>query len=89
MHGRSKTVRQSVSLPAKVAGEVRSMAKGQRLSANRMLVELVEEGLAVRRRKEQEFYDLARRYRAASNPKEAERLGHELGRMIFGDNAQD
>ena len=65
------------------------MAKGHRLSANRMLVELVEEGIQARKRKQQEFFDLAKRFRAATDPKEVDRLGNELGRMIFGANAQD
>jgi len=89
VQSRSKTVRQSLSLPAKIAKEVRTMAKGHRLSANRMLVELVEEGIQARKRKQQEFFDLAKRFRAATDPKEVDRLGNELGRMIFGANAQD
>lgn len=79
-----KSVRQSVTLPAKVARQVRSMAKTHRTSANRLIVELVEEGLEARRQKEKSFFDLAERFRAATDPKEAERLGDELGRMVFG-----
>lgn len=86
---RSKTVRQSISLPAKVAREVRSMAKGHRLSANRILVELVEEGIEARKRKQREFFDLANRFRAATDAREVDRLGNELGQMIFGSHAQD
>ena len=41
----NKTIRQSVSLPAGVAAQVRSLAKTRRLSANRMLVELIEDGM--------------------------------------------
>ena len=84
MATKEKTVRQSVTLPAKVATQVRSMAKNRRLSANRMLVELVEEGLEARKQKEKAFFDLAERFRAADDPKEAERLGEELGQMVFG-----
>lgn len=60
------------------------MAKRKRTSASRMLVELLEEGIEVRKQKEKAFYDLAVRFRAAADPKEAERLGNELGRMVFG-----
>lgn len=80
----SRTVRQSVSLPASVATQVRSMAKTRRLSANRMLVELIEDGMEAQRKKQQEFFDLAERFRNATNPEEAKRLGDELGRMVFG-----
>jgi hypothetical protein len=84
MPAKENTVRQSVTLPAKVATQVRSMAKRQRLSANRMLIELVEEGLEARKQKEKDFFQLAERFRTAADPKEVERLGEELGRMVFG-----
>jgi hypothetical protein len=81
----NKTVRQSVSLPANVAAQVRKLAKARRLSANRMLVELVENGLEAEKRKQREFFELAERFRNAADPEEAKRLGDELGRMVFGD----
>ncbi len=61
------------------------MAKKRRLSANRMIVELVEEGIETQKRKQREFFELAERFRAATDPKAIERLGHQLGRMVFGD----
>ena len=84
MTSRDKTVRQSVTLPAKVATQVRSMAKRRRLSANRMLVELLEEGIEAKKQKEKAFFELAEHFRAATDPKEVERLGEELGQMVFG-----
>ncbi len=82
-----KAVRQSVTLPAKVAKQVRSMAKSRRLSANRVLVELVEEGMEARKHREREFRALTERLRRATDPAEVERLGDELGRMVFGGSA--
>lgn len=49
-----------------------------------MLVELIENGLETERRKQQEFFQLAERFRRASDPKEVKQLGDELGRMVFG-----
>ena len=80
----NKTVRQTVSLPAAVATQVRTMAKTRRLSANRLLVELIENGMAAEKRKQQEFFDLAERFRAATAEDDVKRLGDELGRMVFG-----
>ena len=60
------------------------MAKARRLSANRMLVELVENGIEAEKRKQQEFFELAERFRSTSDPGEAKRLGDRLGRMVFG-----
>ena len=74
MPTKEKSVRQSVTLPAKVAVQVRSMAKRRRLSANRMLVELVEEGLEAKKKEGKAFSDVAKRFRAASDPREVERL---------------
>ena len=84
MATKEKTVRQSITLPAKVATQVRSMAKRRRLSANRMLIELLEDGLEAQKQKEKAFFELAERFRASDDPKEAERLGEELGQMVFG-----
>ena len=81
----NKTVRQSVSHPAKVAAQVRTLAKTRRLSSNRMLVELIENGIEAEKRKQQEFFDLAERFRNAPDQEEAKRLGDELGRMVFGN----
>jgi len=85
MRSANKTVRQSVSLPSNVAAQVRSMAKSRRLSANRMLVELLENGIEAEKRKQQEFFDLAERFRRATDPEEVKRLGDQLGRMVFGN----
>lgn len=84
MNSANKTVRQSVSLPANVAAQVRTWAKTRRLSSNRMLVELIENGIEAEKRKQQEFFELAERFRNAADPREAKRLGDELGRMVFG-----
>jgi len=80
----SKPVRQSVSLPSSVAAQVRSLAKTRRLSANRMLVELIENGMEAEKRKQREFFDLAEHFRTATDPEEVKRLGEQMGRMVFG-----
>ena len=60
------------------------MAKSRRLSATRMLVEFFENGIEANKRKQQEFFDLAERFRNESNSDAARRLGDQLGRMVFG-----
>jgi hypothetical protein len=81
----NKIVRQSVSLPAKIAAQVRAIARARRLSANRMLVELIENGIEAEKQKQQAFFDLAKRFRSATDPEEVKRLGDQMGRMVFGD----
>jgi hypothetical protein len=84
MKATNKTVRQSVTLPANVATQVRTLAKGRRLSANRMIVELIENGIEVEKRKQEKFFDIAEQFRNATEPDEVKRLGDQLGRMVFG-----
>ena len=78
-------VRRSVTLPPDVARKVRAIAKQRRLSDNRILVELIEQGIETRQRKEREFFDLAERCRAASDPEQVKHLGDKLGRFVFGE----
>lgn len=79
-----KVVCQSVSLPPRLAKQVGSMAKSRRLSKNRMLLELIENGIEAEKRKQQQFVALAERFRNEQDPEAANRLGEELGRMAFG-----
>lgn len=81
----NRVVRQSVGLPADTARQVRKLAKKRRLSANRVIVQFVEDGIEAEKRKQREFFELAKRFRDASDPKDVERLGNDLGRMVFGD----
>jgi hypothetical protein len=80
-----KDVRQSVSLPIRLAKRVRAIAKARRTSANRVLVDLIESGLEARDTEKERFLDLARRFKESSDPSESERLREELARLTFGD----
>ncbi len=84
MKAAEKAVRQSVSLPPRLAKQVGKMAKTRKLSKNRILVELIENGIDAEERKQRQFLDLAKRFRNERDPDEASRLGDELGRMVFG-----
>jgi hypothetical protein len=81
----SKQVRRSVTLPAQVAQQVDRMARRRRLSDNRVLVELIEEGIEASKHKEKAFFELANRFRTSGDAEEVKRLGNELGRFVFGE----
>jgi hypothetical protein len=81
----AKTIRRSVTLPREVAKQVETISKQRRLSDNRVLVELIEQGLEAQKAKERAFFDLAQRFRRANDPKEVEKLGDQLGRFVFGE----
>ena len=85
MEATSKSIRQSISLPARLARRVRSLAKSQRTSANRVLVDLIQTGLEAKERERQRFYALAGRLAESGDAAERERLKKELARMTFGE----
>ncbi len=80
-----KSIRQSVSLPARVARQVKSLAQTGNTSANRVIVDLIESGLDAREREKERFLDLADRLAGSRDPQERKRLKEELARMTFGD----
>jgi len=82
---RAGAVRQSVSLPPVVAKRVRSIAKTRKVSANRVLVDLIETGLEAKEFERERFLELARRFKQSSDPGESERLREKLAQLIFGE----
>jgi len=81
----TKQVRRSITLSTQLAQQVDRIAKKRRLSDNRVLVELVEQGLEAQKEKEKAFFSLAERFRAASDPEDVKQLGSEMGRFVFGE----
>ena len=82
---RARQVRRSVTLPPKIARQVEILARQRDLSDNRVLVELIEQGIEAQQQKEKAFFQLAERFRAASDPEQAKQLGDQLGRFVFGE----
>jgi len=80
-----KSVRQSVTLPSRVARRVQALAKHRRTSANRVIVDLIESGLEAKEREKVEFFQLAERLAKSADRAEQQRLKEELARMTFGD----
>ena len=78
-------LRRSVSLPSQVARRVEAIARRERTSASRVIVELIETGLHARDREKQEFFELADRLARSSDASEQARLKKELARRTFGE----
>jgi hypothetical protein len=85
MPTREKPIRRSVSLPARVARRIRTLARARRTSATRVLVDLIESGLAAKEREKRHYLDLLDRLRRSDDPAEQERLTEELARLTFGE----
>jgi hypothetical protein len=80
-----KPVRQSVSLPARLARRVRTLAKNRKTSTNRVLVELIESGIESKEAEKSRFFELADQLSATSDPVERKRIKETLARMTFGE----
>jgi hypothetical protein len=81
----SKPVRQSISLPPSVARRVRTLAKTNRTSTNRILVELIESGLEVQERARIRVFELADRLAQSRDKSEQSRLKEELAHLTFDE----
>lgn len=80
-----KPVRQSVSLPARVARRVKTLAQTSRTSTSRVIIELIESGLDAREQEKKRFFEVADRLAHSHDPEEQKRLKEELARMTFGE----
>jgi hypothetical protein len=80
-----KPIRQSVSLPPRVARRVKALARTKKTSANRVVIDLIEAGLEAQEREKKRFFDLADRLTRSSDAAEQKRLKEDLARMTFGD----
>jgi predicted DNA-binding protein len=80
-----KGVRQSVTLPARVARRVKSLAKSSSTSANRIIVDLIESGIEAKQQERKRFIELADRLAHSRDVEEQTRLKEELAVMTFGE----
>ena len=86
-HGKSKSIRQSVTLTVPLAKEVRRIARQQRIPMSRALVSLAEQGVQARRDRRQQILSAYGRLVSEQNPQAIEQAGEDLMESIFGKNA--
>jgi len=79
------SVRQRVSLPARIAKRVLALAETKRTSASRVLVDLIETGLRAKEVQHQRFLEITDQLAETSDPAERKRLQEELARMTFAE----
>ncbi len=80
-----KPIRQSISLPSRLAKRVKALAKRQKTSANRVLVELIETGLEKKEAEKRRFFELADQLSTSTDRVEQRRIKEELARLTFGE----
>ena len=76
--------RLSVALSSEIYAEVAARAEQNDISLNRAILQLLRAGIEAEYQKKQRLEEKLRQYRECADPQEAERLGDELGAMIFG-----
>ena len=81
------SVRQSVTLPAQLATEVRRVAKERHLTTSRALVALTQRGIEAEAEARQNLNATYRRFMAEADPERKGEAGKDLIRAIFGNDA--
>ena len=77
----NQSVRQSVSLPSRIAKRVRALAETRHTTASRVLVDLIETGLQTKQAQHQRFFELTDQLAESTDPAERKRLQEELARI--------
>ena len=83
----SKSVRQSVTIPASLATEVKRVAKVRHVTISRALVELAEKGVQAETEAKDRLKASFSRFLKEKEPTRKNEAGRELIRSIFGDDA--
>ncbi len=76
-----QAVRQSVSLPSRIANRVRALAETRHTTASRVLVDLIETGLQTKQAQHDRFFELTDQLAETNDPAERKRLQEELARI--------
>ena len=64
---------------------VRKIASDRRVSANRVLVELIQAGIAARQREKETFMGLAEELATTTSARRRKEIKQELARLTFGE----
>jgi hypothetical protein len=82
-----RSVRQSVTIPAKLAADVRRVAKERHLTMSRALVDLAERGVQAEAEAKQKLRDAYRGFIEEAEPTRKNAAGRDLIRAIFGNDS--
>jgi hypothetical protein len=85
----TRSVRQSVTIPATLVPEVRRTAKEQHVTMSRALVALAERGVRAEAEAKDQLKSSYVRFLAEKDPARKDEAGKALIRVIFGKDAID
>jgi hypothetical protein len=84
---RAKSVRQSVTIPATLAADVRRVAKERHVTMSRALVDLAERGVRAEAEAKQQLKAAYRNFVQEVEPERKNEAGRDLIRAIFGKDS--
>ncbi len=76
---------EGVPIQTNLAGKIEEIARQRHVSGNRVILDLLQDGIAAYDRRRAVFWDLANRFQKSTDPVETQRLREELLQMTFGD----
>jgi len=79
------TVRRSVALSGELNRKIQKIARHQNRSANRVIEDLIEQGIEAEEAEKRRFFDLAERLRTTDDETEVAAIKDQLARMTFGE----
>ena len=79
-----RLIRQSVSLPAPIAKRVKALAERRKLSATKVVAELIETGLESAENERRRFFELTDKLIQSKDTGERSRIKSALAQMTFG-----
>jgi hypothetical protein len=84
---KTKAIRQSVSIPAPLAVEVRRVARERHLTVSRALVTLAERGIRAEQDAKENLRATYGRFLKEQEPAKKDEAGRDLIRAVFGKDA--
>jgi hypothetical protein len=81
----TEPTRRSLTIPAPLAAKIDMIADQRHVSSNRVILDLIEDGVAAYDRRRAAFLELTEQFQKSTDPVETERLREGLIRMTFGD----
>ena len=76
--------RRSITIPSDLAARIEKIAENRRVTANRAILDLIEDGIAAYEKRRVAFLELTSKFQKSTDPSETERLREELLQMTFG-----
>jgi hypothetical protein len=84
---KANAIRQSVTVPASLAAQMRRVAKERNLTMSRAIVVMAERGVRAEVEAKQHLRATYKRFMKEQEPARKEEAGKDLIRAIFGDDA--